>query len=168
MGLSIRDPPPPEANPRVVLRPKIVLEYWPPVVDMEFQAGSVKLKISVQRRNHSHLLYDGPDSDILYGTLEVPGEKEGKDQLHYTFTLDNLCFQEAAKDAVWTLQADLVVGGIHLHKLVFPGIHVHTTPLPKGKETFKEQKAAESRTKENFREKLHEARTKMNRGEPWW
>lgn len=79
MGLVIRDPPPHEANPEVALRPKIVLEYWPPVVGLSFREGSVKVKISVLRKNHSHLLFDGKDSDVIYGDLLVSGAKETED-----------------------------------------------------------------------------------------
>lgn len=53
MGLNIRVNPPPEANPNVPLRPAPVLEYWPPVENMQFAPDAVLIRITVKGRNYS-------------------------------------------------------------------------------------------------------------------
>lgn len=161
MGLNVRDPPPPEANPNVPLRPVIVLEYWPPVENMLFRPGSAILLISVKGRNYSNTPLTEKDEEIIHGSLEIHGEKDKAGTENYLFKIDNLQFHVAARDAVWNLRGDLMVDGVKLHHYDFPGIHVHGEKLPPGNDVLKAQKADESRAMEEFKEKVAEAKKKL-------
>lgn len=122
MGLTVCEAPPHEVRPDEPLQPGPALEYYPGMHDPAIEMTPI-VRLSIKYRNHAP--YTGPDSEIMYGQLDVEGEKMADGQ-GWSFKFDNVCFKPESVDTVWSLMVCVYLEGVLKDEAVLSGILVAT------------------------------------------
>lgn len=129
MGLSILRAPHNEVAPHQPLTEAPTLEYYPGRGDFDGSSEQKPTcKLTIVARNH--LKCEGDTDELIYGTLEVQGERIS-DSIGFTFKFEDVRFKNEALNAVWSIRATAHVGGRAVENGEFDllGVFVTLDPL---------------------------------------